>query len=571
MTLTQMGPLLPIGVCATTLLAALVPVSADGPRRVIQSILLGAALVGSAAGYVATSGTLSSSGFGWLTIPGRGSAILANVYIGPESALLIGAIALLTLVTRVALPPATTRLDAGMLFGASTAVHVVVVGNHLLLRLAALEWLLLSVLLLVLQRRTSILGLLVAHRIAAGALLLAALIAGGWQVRLFGEVTGTDSVTWVAGLVLLAALALSGGFPFHRSLLPIVSLPAAVRAHISGLLLLAAGGLVLRVVEMGDWTGSSTVGFGFILPALAAAILSLASTDLRRAQLWAWSSQLAFAVALTLSTPAVIAAGVWVCLALVRPAAAWALDVVDAALGDTADANRWGGLAASLPVACWMSVLAAVGVAGLPPWGLFILHGHLLATQPPATPEFAMLALLPALVVVPALRLGLWPFLGSPRHSVLAPQEQTAVPSPVVAAVIFSAVIGGLWPLTLLLTQHLPSTPALGTVAALGLVLLLVTGWVGRRRPDVDPELSASPLRQFVGDGLALSIRRFRGVTGGLRQLAWLVDIVSLVPGVLVLVCRGVGWGVTWVESRPLWWAVLTTAAMVAAILGGRL
>lgn len=571
MTLTQMGPLLSIGVCATTLLAALVPVSADGPRRVIQSILLGAALVGSAAGYVATSGTLSSSGFGWLTIPGRGSAILANVYIGPESALLIGAIALLTLVTRVALPPATTRLDAGMLFGASTAVHVVVVGNHLLLRLAALEWLLLSVLLLVLQRGTSILGLLVAHRIAAGALLLAALIGGGWQVRLFGEVTGTDSVTWVPGLVLLAALALSGGFPFHRSLLPIVSLPAAVRAHISGLLLLAAGGLVLRVVEMGDWTGSSTVGFGFILPALAAAILSLASTDLRRAQLWAWSSQLAFAVALTLSIPAVIAAGVWVCLALVRPAAAWALDVVDAALGDTADANRWGGLAASLPVACWMSVLAAVGVAGLPPWGLFILHGHLLATHPPATPEFAMLALLPALVVVPALRLGLWPFLGSPRHSVLAPLEQTAVPSPVVATVIFSAVIGGLWPLTLLLTQHLPSTPAFGTVAALGLVLLLVTGWVGRRRPDVDPELSASPLRQFVGDGLALSIRRFRGVTGGLRQLAWLVDIVSLVPGVLVLVCRGVGWGVTWVESRPLWWAVLTTAAMVAAILGGRL
>ncbi len=147
MTLTQMGPLLSSGVCATTLLAALVPVSADGHRRVIQSILLGVALVGSAAGYVATSGTLSSSGFGWLTIPGRGSAILANVYIGPESALLIGAIALLTLVTRVALPPATTRLDAGMLFGASTAVHVVVVGNHLLLRLAALEWLLLSVLL----------------------------------------------------------------------------------------------------------------------------------------------------------------------------------------------------------------------------------------------------------------------------------------------------------------------------------------------------------------------------------------------------------------------------------------
>ncbi len=541
-----------------TLLAAFAYLPSIRSARVVRGILLLGALGASIYGDVSTLRLVSPS-LDWMIIPGQTSSIQLSAHIDPSVGLLSIAVAALTVAMFVSLPDHVARSEVTLLLLASAATYVVIAGGHLLFRLAASEMLMLTVLLLVVGQTKKITQLVSAQRIAGGALLLAALTWNGQAGQ--------------ALLIVVAALSLGGGFPFHRSLLVLESCGRAQRAHLSGLLLLAAGGLVLRLVDnpeaLGWW--SSRVGW-LVIPAALMGLLSLASTDLRRAQLWSWSSQLGFAVAMTLYASALhttqLAAAVWICLALVRPAASLAADTVVVALGDEPQASRWGGLASALPVACWMSVVAGFSIAGVPPLGMWAPNAGLLAGLAPTTPEFILIAAMPLLLLLPSLRLACWPFFGPPRHSVLAPQEQTDMPAVVVAVIILCCAAGALLPVALMINQPLPSMHALAAPALVALVAGLIVLLTGRHRSAAGLEDSPTRLRQYLGDGLPPPWGG-RWLTGILRQLYWMMELVSLLPGAAAQGVRVIAWGVTWLESRPLWWVVLTVVGFAITTIGG--
>ena len=373
-------------------------------------------------------------------------------------------------------------------------------------------------------------------------------------------------------LVIAAVMALGGCFPFHRGLLALQSCAPVQRAHLSSLLLLASGGLLLRLTNdpaVADlW---ATRAMWFAIPAALTGLMSLASTDLRRAQMWSWSSQLAFAILVTLHFGTEPVVGVWICLALVRPAASLAADTVITALGGDASAARWGGLASALPAVCWMSVIAAACVAGLPPLGLFALNTQLLAPLVPTSHVFALAAALPAILILPAMRVGFWPFFGPPRHRVLAQRGQTALSPLVVTVVIGSAVLGALATLALMLESAVvPPLPALATAALVAITLGLITQLLGRHRRQDESVPVPGLLRQYVGDGAYLPRASAAWIPTVLRHLTWMIEGLALLPGAIAQMLRAAGWGVTWLESRPLWWVCLTVAGIALAILGGR-
>ena len=569
MNATHQGLLVLLGPAVFTLLAAFSHLrsarAAWGVRCALLLSALGVVIYG-----VLNGGTQLPS-TEWLLIPGQSPAIQLGWYANSSARLLVAAVAVLTLVTLVALPDSVSRADTSLLLIASAATHVVLVGEHLLVRLAAAEILLLMVLLLVVSVTTKIQRLVLVQRVAAGLLLLVSLISGGQ--RSLVEMLGAGSVDfWVPALVIAAVMALGGAFPFHRGLLALQSCAPVQRAHLSSLLLLAGGGLLLRLTSdpmVTDWW--STRAMWFAIPAALTGLMSLASTDLRRAQMWSWSSQLGFAILVTLHFGTDTVVGVWICLALVRPAAGLAADTVSTALGEDARAPRWGGLASALPAACWMSVIAAVCVAGLPPLGLFALNAQFLAPLVPTSHLFALTAGLPAILILPAIRVGFWPFFGPPRHRVLAQCEQTALRPLVVAVVIGSAVVGALVPLALMLeSAAVPPMPALATAAAVVIALGLITQLIGRQRGQDESAPVPGLVRQYVGDGAYLPRASATWMPTVVRHLMWMIEGLALLPGAVAQMLRATGWGVTWLESRPLWWGCLTVIGIALAILGGR-
>ncbi|MBT6146239.1 MAG: hypothetical protein HOH74_12455, partial [Gemmatimonadetes bacterium] len=545
----------PLSIAPLTLLAAFVWFRNGQVERIVRLILLAVALL-AAIGSLWLTGepTILSPRLSWLPIPGAGPPITMGIRVDAVTSGLTLAVALLSWVTLAALPAGWRRTDTVLLLTASTAAHMAIIGDHLLLRLAAIEGLLLSVVLLIADRRT-IASLLVTQRLAAGALLLAGLILGWPDASThFPQIERVEA--WVPLLVMLAILALGGALPFHRSLRPLAAQSAAPRAHVSALLLLVSGGLSLQLAGQLDPMPTTLTTVGLAVTAGVAAIMSLVALDAGRAQLWMWASQLGFALAVTLHADAAVAVSLWICLALVRPAAAQALDIVQAALGDEPfAARRWGGLAGSLPVACGLSVLAGVAVVALPPFGLFATLAHLLAPLPLGDPDSLPLIGAALFVVLPALRLGLWPFIGASRRSVLAPQEQTSVPRWVAATTAGSAVIGFLWPVSQLLTAHLPPTPVIGASAILVFGLLLISVLLGRRRRPELGDGQVSPWRNVVDQGLPLPSHLRRWVLAVLRRVAWFIDLLGLLPALVTGLLRASAWMLAWIESRPLWWA----------------
>ena len=559
-----------LSVPLSTLLAAFVYLTHQQAERIARLVLLSIALVAALATMVGGNTQTMDVPLLISWLPAAG---IAPVVIGPQldaiTLSLVVAVALLTLVTVASLPPGWRRLDTALLLVASTAVHVACIGDHLLLRLAAIEVLLLSVFLLIAMAGSgAVVGLLMSQRLAAGVLLLAGLIAGWHETAT--RILGVDVNHWVPLLMLLAALVLGGGLPFHRGLHLLAGQPAAVRAHLSALLLLVSGAIVLPVAGRLAPSALFVVTVGLVGSAVLAVILSLFAQSPARAQLWMWASQLGFVVTLTLQIDPVLAVTSWVCLALIRPAAAQSVDIAVVAMGDAPyAARRWGGLAGSLPAACWLGVIGAVAVAGLPPFGLFASLAGLSALLPVTATGHLPLIAATVFVALPALRLGLWPFIGTARSSVMAPREQTRVPATTIGLVAVCAVIGLLWPLVQMVTGALPPTSALVVSAAVTVSLLGVGLLVGHRDRTEPIDAEPPPWRQLLDDGFRFPHHPGAWLRLMLRQVAWLVDLLSLLPAGMARLLRGSAWLLTWSESRPLWWVGLSVVGVMAAVLLG--
>ena len=555
-----------LSIPALTLLAALAWLPKERAERMVRLALLTGALVVAIGSMWSTTGqAVLSNEFPWLSTPGTGPTINMGIRVDTIFSGLTLAIALLSCVTLASLPRGWRRTDTVLLLTASAASHVAIIGDHLLLRLAAVEGLLLSVLLLIVNRRC-VAGLLATQRLAAGALLLAGLIVG-WQDASMHLPRIEPVERWVPLLTLLAILALGGALPFHRSLRSLATQPAAVRAHVSALLLLVAAGFSVSLAGQLDPQLAPAVTICLIVVAAAAAILSLAALDAGRAQLWMWSSQLGFALVVTLHAGAGIAVSVWICLALVRPAAAHALDIVQSALGDESpNTRRWGGLAKALPMAFGLSTLAAAAVA-LPPLGLFAALVHLLAPFQLGDPASAPVFAVALFIALPAMRLGLGPFVGTSRSSVLAPHGQTSLSRSVAAMAVVSAVVGLLWPLSELIADPLPPLPTMGVGAILGLGLPLTALLLGRHRGKGPESETVSPWRAAVDDGLPLPSHIHRWPQSALRQLAWCIDLLALLPAFVTGLLRASVWLLAWIDSRPLMWAGAGIVGLIAALL----
>ena len=174
---TDLGLLVLLGPAVFTLLAAFAHLRSARAAWGVRCALLLAAL--GVAIYGLLNGGTQLPSAEWLLIPGQSTAIQLGWYADSSARLLVTAVAMMTLVLLVALPDSVSRTDTSVLLIASVATYVVLIGEHLLVRLAAVEILLLMVLLLVVSVTTKILRLVLVQRVAAGLLLLVSLILGG--------------------------------------------------------------------------------------------------------------------------------------------------------------------------------------------------------------------------------------------------------------------------------------------------------------------------------------------------------------------------------------------------------
>ena len=116
----------------------------------------------------------------------------------------------------------------------------------------------------------------------------------------------------------------------------------------------------------------------------------------------------------------------------------------------------------------------------------------------------------------------------------------------------------------------MPPMPALATAAAVVIALGLITQLIGRQRGQDESAPVPGLVRQYVGDGAYLPRASATWMPTVVRHLMWMIEGLALLPGAVAQMLRATGWGVAWLESRPLWWGCLTVVGIVVAILGGR-
>jgi multicomponent Na+:H+ antiporter subunit A len=254
---------------------------------------------------------------------------------------------------------------------------------------------------------------------AGGSLALSDLMGRGEAVR------AHPSYLPILGLVLLGAFTKSAQFPFHFWLPNAMEAPTPASAYLHAATMVKAGVYLLARLSpvLGgtpEWRGL-VAGAGAIT-LLLGAWLALRQTNLKRILAYSTVNALGVLVFLLgIGTPrAVVAAMVFlVAHALYKGALFLVAGAVQHETGEQ-DVTRLGGLARSMPVSAAAAGLAALSMAGLPPFLGFVgkelvYEATLLEPPGPAAALTAAAVLSGVLLVAVAGLVWLRPFFGRPR------------------------------------------------------------------------------------------------------------------------------------------------------------
>ncbi|ASO21647.1 multicomponent Na+:H+ antiporter subunit A [Actinoalloteichus hoggarensis] len=183
--------------------------------------------------------------------------------------------------------------------------------------------------------------------------------------------------TVIALLVMLAVFTKSAQFPFHYWLPDAMAASTPVSAYLHAATMVKAGVYVAMRFsaafgEFGVWNiGLISVG---LLTALIGAVFALQRHDLKELAAYSTVSQLGFLImVIGIGTPAaLIAAAVHtVAHALFKSALFMTVGVIDRQAG-TRDIRRLSGLRSAMPVTAIVASLAALSMAGIPPFLGFV-------------------------------------------------------------------------------------------------------------------------------------------------------------------------------------------------------
>ncbi len=237
----------------------------------------------------------------------------------------------------------------------------------------------------------------------------------------------------IAILVLAGAFTKSAQFPFHFWLPNAMAAPTPVSAYLhsatmvkAGVYLLARLSPVLGGTEF--WAVSLTAAGGFT--AVYSAAVALTKKDLK--QVLAYTTVMALGVCVMFlgldvesdgMRVGVIAAVTFLLVhALYKAALFMVAGAIDHAAG-TRDLSKLGGLRAAMPVSCAAAALAALSMAGVPPFFGFVGKEALYSAaleSPVALLAAAAILAANLLIVAAALLVSLGPFTGEvkpmPRH-----------------------------------------------------------------------------------------------------------------------------------------------------------
>lgn len=287
-------------------------------------------------------------------------------------------------------------------------------------------------------RRAALQALLVtgvgALAMLAGFVLLGE-TAGTYSLRelLAGDVSLADAsnYTWILGLVLAGAFTKSAQFPVHFWLPNAMVAPTPVSAYLHSATMVKAG--VFLLARMSPVLGGTEawsvtlVGFGAVT-AVYSALASVTRTDLK--QVLAYTTVMALGTSVMFlglageagtahSTAAIAAVAFILVHALYKAALFMAVGTIEHSTG-TRDIARHGGLRHVLGPTFVGTALAAVSMAGLPPFIGFVGKELLYSSAyESAFGGFALFAVVAAsvLIVTAAMLVAVVPFFGTMKQS----------------------------------------------------------------------------------------------------------------------------------------------------------
>ncbi|MCD2317052.1 monovalent cation/H+ antiporter subunit A [Sphingomonas sp. IC-11] len=292
-----------------------------------------------------------------------------------------------------------------------------------------------------------------------GGLLLLGHIAGSQEltdILTRGEIVRASPLYPVALiLILLGCFTKSAQFPFHFWLPHAMAAPTPVSAYLHSATMVKAGVFLLArlwpVLSGTEWWFYLVATTGLVTMVAGAAI-ALFKQDLKAILAYSTVSQLGLMTMLFgFGTPAAALAGIFHLLnhSLFKAALFMNAGIVDHEAG-TRDIRRLGGLARLMPVTSALGIVAAAGMAGLPPLGGF-LSKEMMLEEAAHTSWGGLHWLIPALALLGAtfsvaysLRFIVRLYLGPPRDDYPArPHDPPfGLWSPSALLVVLSVLVG---------------------------------------------------------------------------------------------------------------------------------
>jgi multicomponent Na+:H+ antiporter subunit A len=453
-------------------------------------------------------------------------------------------------------------------------------------------------------RRAALQALLVTG--AGGLALLAGLLilgSAGATYELSALATERDAVhahpLYGAAVVLILAGAFtkSAQVPFHFWLPNAMEAPTPVSAYLHSAAMVKAG--IYLIARLSPLLGGSVLwhvavsGVG-LATMITGAVLALAQTDLKRVLAYSTISALGvITLLLGLDTSAAITAAIMFLVAHVfyKGALFLVAGAITHATGER-DITRLGGLGRVMPMTAAAGALAALSMAGAPPFFGFVakelaLEGAWHFPQG-GTLLITSVAVSSALLVAAACIAGVRPFVGRPasHDAHEGPPAMWAGPLLLGLAGLASGVAPEWWTtrfaapaIASVAGIHVPVSIALWhgwTVSLAAGILALVSGAVIFARRDSVRALVRRGVGHFTGpaewyvagfDGLNRLARAHTRIlqTGVLRHyLLVIVGAAVLIVGV-TLMWTGVMFELRWTPVRPH--EAIVAAAMLAAIV----
>ncbi|MGX5665560.1 putative monovalent cation/H+ antiporter subunit A [Rhizobium daejeonense] len=259
-------------------------------------------------------------------------------------------------------------------------------------------------------------------------------------------------------LVLGGAFTKSAQFPFHFWLPNAMEAPTPVSAYLHSATMVKAG--VYLLMRLNPVMGA-TPAWEILLPffggitLLVGALLAIRQTDLKLMLAYTTVASLGLLVMLTgFGSPYALEAAVLYLVAhsLFKGALFMVAGLIDHEAG-TRDVTKLGGLRAAMPVTFAAALLAAISMAGLPPFFGFLAKEEIyaaLAGSGPRSVVFTLAAIIGnALMFAIAFAVALKPFLGrkveTPKHAHEGPALLWLGPLALALGGLAAAVFSGAW------------------------------------------------------------------------------------------------------------------------------